>query len=316
MVKKWLGSSLALILAGNTAATIAEDFRIAVIPKGTSHVYWQTVHVGAMQAAKDLQVTVLWRGPSQDDDHRAQIRFVERAIASHVDGIVLAPNHRQLLVDVVRKATEQGIKVVIIDSGLNGHDYLSLVGTDNYQGGVLAAHRLAKVLGGKGNVMLLRYFKGNASTDLREQGFAKTLQELAPGIHILVDDYVGASLGEAYHNSVKLLGQNPKVDGIFAPNESATSGVILALKAAFPERLGKVKVVGFDANEELLQSLEENELQGLIVQQPFQIGYEGVKTMVAALQGQKVPRRIVTDILLVTPENLPELSDKLPVSPE
>jgi len=312
MTIKWIKRSLLLMLMVYSGVSLARDFQIAVIPKGTRHVFWQTVHAGAMQAARDLDVTVQWRGPSEDDDHRAQIRFVERAIRSGVDGIVLAPNHRLLLVDAVRKATEQGIKVVIIDSDLNGNYHLSFVGTDNYHGGAMAARRLARVLGGKGNVMLLRYFKGNSSTDLREQGFVDTLKKEAPAITITADDYVGASLGEAYHNSARLLAQHPEIDGIFAPNESSTSGVLLALTKAFPERLGKIKVVGFDSNQELLKSLEENRIQGLIVQQPYQIGYLGVKTMVEALQGQEIPHRIVTDILLVTPENLDELRDKIP----
>jgi len=305
MLKQWLRGSVLLMLLYATAG-IAEDFQIAVIPKGTRHMFWQTVHAGAVQAGKDLGVSVSWRGPSEDDDHRAQIRFVERAIEAGVDGIVLAPNHQSLLLDVVRQATEQGIKVVIIDSGMEGDYYLSFVGSDNYQGGVLAAKRLAEVMGGEGNVMLMRYYQGNASTDQREQGFVDGLHEVAPAIRIIVDEYVGASLGEAYRNSVQLLARNPQIDGIFAPNESTTAGVMLALKVSYPGRLGKIKVVGFDINDNLLASLKAHQLHGLLVQQPFDIGYQGVKAMVAALREEQVAPRIVTDIVVLTPEKAQE----------
>ncbi len=145
--------------------------RIAVIPKGTTHEFWKSVHAGAVKASRELGVEVVWKGPLREDDLKAQIDVVQSFTAQGVAGIVVAPLSDKGLVGAVKQATRAKIPVVIFDSDLQGHDYASFVATDNFAAGKLAAEELAKLLGGKGNVILLRYNEGSASTGNRENGF-------------------------------------------------------------------------------------------------------------------------------------------------
>src|SRR5215470_15838970 len=150
---------------------------IAVIPKGVSHFFWQTVHAGAESAARELNVEVAWNGPASETDYSGQINIVEDAINRHVDAIVVAPSHRDALVPIVERAQGQGIPVVIFDSGIGTDHYVSYVATDNRQGGVVAAERLGPRLGGKGQIAVLGVKAGSVSTDEREQGFQQTIKE-------------------------------------------------------------------------------------------------------------------------------------------
>jgi ABC-type sugar transport system substrate-binding protein len=134
-----------------SSPTGEKKYRIAVIPKGTTHEFWKSVHYGAEQAAKELgNVEVLWKGPHLESDRESQISLVQDFITQKVDGICLAPLDAQSLVAPVREAKEAGIPTVIFDSDLDNKDdpdlYVSYVATDNYQGGVMAARRLAEVL--------------------------------------------------------------------------------------------------------------------------------------------------------------------------
>ena len=150
------------------------NYRIAVIPKGTTHVFWKSVHAGAVKAQLELEklgVEVIWKGPLKEDDRESQIRVVEDFITRGVSGIVLAPLDDVALRMPVKDAVNRGIEVVIIDSGLKSEDYVSFVATDNYLGGRKGGEHLAKILGSKGRVIMLRYQEGSASTKNREQGF-------------------------------------------------------------------------------------------------------------------------------------------------
>ena len=290
-----------------TGAADVKALKLAVIPKGTTHVFWKSIHAGAAKAAAELpNVSINWQGPIVEDDREAQIKLVETFIQKRVDGIVLAPLDDKALVGPVRAAGKAGIPVVIIDSDIADQDsYVSFVATDNYKGGVLGAQRLAAVLGdGGGKVILLRYSVGSASTENREKGF---LEEIArfPKIQVVSSNqYAGATVESALTGAQTLLTKygEGQVDGIFCPNESSTYGMLRALGTA--GRAGKVKFVGFDASDRLVEALKKGELSGLVVQNPFKMGYEGVKTMVQHLRGQKVDKRIDTGVTLVTPDNL------------
>ncbi len=282
--------------------------RIAVIPKGTTHEFWKTVQAGALKAGQELGVEILWKGPQKEDDRAQQIQVVEDFISRRVDGIVLAPLDDRALMRPVDEAMREGIPVVIMDSNLQGDNYISFVATDNYKGGVIAAHRLAEVLGKKGRIFLIRYQEGSASTTFREQGFLDTVTREYPEIEILVkDQFAGTTTESAYQLTENLLSRYSQVDGIFTPNESSTFGALRALQHF--GLAGKVKLVGFDSSSKLVQALENNEIQGLVLQDPMNIGYLSVKTLVEYLQGKPVEKRIDTGVSLATPENmkLPEI---------
>ncbi len=282
-----------------------ETRTIAVIPKGTTHVFWRSVHAGAQRAANELGVEIVWQGPVREDDRSAQIRVVEDMISRGVDAIVLAPLDSAALVPVATEAAGEGIPVVIFDSGIDWEGLTSFVATDNYQGGVLAAERMNELLGGTGTVMVMRYQEGSASTSRRESGFLETMRERFPSITIVSDNqYGGATTETAYATAENLLVSHPEVGGVFTPNESTTFGMLRALTDA--DRAGETKLVGFDANDNLVQALRDGHVHGLVLQNPVRMGELAVRTAVAHLDGETVETRIDTGATMVTADNMDE----------
>lgn len=275
---------------------------IAVIPKGVSHFFWQTVHAGAEAAGKELNVEVVWKGPAQETDYSGQINIVEDAINRRVDGIVLAPSHGDSLVPIVDRAQKEGIPVVIFDSGISTENYSSYVATDNRQGGVVAAERLAEKLGGKGKIAILGVKAGSVSTDQREQGFQDTIKQKYPNIQIVAFQYGDADRAKSLDRATDILTTHSDLNGMFASNESSTVGLVQAIKQK--GLAGKVVLVGFDSSPNLIDDLKAGAIDSLVLQDPFKMGYEGVKTMVAKLNGQTPPRIIDTGVKLLTKENL------------
>lgn len=286
-----------------SGASAAKTLRIAVIPKGTTHEFWKSIHAGAVKAGRELGVDVIWKGPQKEDDRAQQITVVEDFISRGVDGIVLAPLDDRALVRPVQDAVRDKIPVVVIDSGLQGSDYVSYVATDNYKGGVLAARRLGDLLGGRGRIFLIRYQEGSASTVQREAGFYDTVTKEFPGLTILVkDQYAGATTETAYQLAENLISRFPDVQGVFTPNESSTFGTLRALQES--GLAGKVVFVGFDSSPKLVQGLRDGDIQGLVIQNPAKMGYLGVTTIVAHLRGEPVEKVIDTGVVLATRDNM------------
>jgi ribose transport system substrate-binding protein len=309
-----VASIVALIaLPGSCKKSKPSTPRIAVIPKGTTHEFWKSVHAGAVKASRELEVDVVWKGPLREDDLKAQIDVVQSFTAQAVSGIVVAPLSDKGLVGAVNQAVRAKIPVVIFDSDLQGHDYTSFVATDNFAAGKLAGEELAKLLGDKGNVIVLRYNEGSASTANRENGFLDALKK-HPSITVKSDNqYGGATTETAHQASENLLSamqaSQGGVDGIFCPNESTTFGMLLALEK---EGLaGKVKFVGFDASQKLVEAVQKGHLDGLVLQNPFQMGYLAVATLSRHLRGEAVEARIDTGATFVGKHNLerPEIRD-------
>ncbi len=332
-VQSMIGAVLAVTFGllisacGQSASEDDGDLRIVVIPKGTTHVFWKSVHAGAIKAEREIngkeeesrKVRVIWKGPQKEDDREQQIQVVENFVSSGVHGIVLAPLDDTALLRPVQAAASADIPVVIMDSGLKGDvgkDYLSYVATDNYQGGVLGAQRLAELLGGEGEIILLRYQEGSDSTTQRENGFLDTMKKEFPRIVILSDNlYAGATSESAQQKSENLLTRfRDQVDGIFCPNESSTAGMLSALQAF--GLAGKVKFVGFDSSEDLIAALKGGELHGLVLQNPINMSYLGVKVLHAHFTGETYEERIDTGVTVVTPENVDQPEMRLLHSPD
>jgi ribose transport system substrate-binding protein len=313
-------ASSAAILAGCGGPSTPGRMNIAVIPKGTSHVFWQSVHAGARKAAKELDVDITWRGPLREDDRDSQVAEVENAVARRVAGICVAPLDEVALVAPVMSARRSGVPVVIFDSGLKGGEFVSFVATDNDKGGELAGEHLGKALGGRGKVILMRYAEGHDSTARREEGFLRALKA-HPGIEVLSSNqYVGADVEGAYKRAEALLTRYKAangslgVDGIFAPNESSAFAVMRVLQDN--GWAGKVKFVGFDASEGLLSGLRGGAIDALVVQDPVRMGYLSVVTLVRHLRGEKVDSRIDTGVHLVTRDALDRPEIKQLVQPD
>jgi ribose transport system substrate-binding protein len=298
--------------------------RIAVIPKGTTHEFWKTVHAGAAAAAKELDVDIVWKGPLKEDDLKQQIDVVQGFTAQGVSGIVLAPLSDKALTGAVKGAVGAGIPVVVFDSDLQGSDHVSFVATDNLAAGRLAGEHLAKLLGGETcaparcKVVMLRYQEGSASTQNRERGFLEAVKA-ASGLEVVSDNqYGGATTESAFSKSESLLAAQKAaeggVHGVFCPNESTTFGMLLALQKA--GLAGKVKLVGFDASDKLVRALREGHIAGLVLQNPRNIGHLSVKTMVRHLRGEKVEARLDTGSTLVTKENMDKPEVKALLEPD
>ncbi len=283
--------------------------RIAVVPKGTTHEFWKAVHAGAQKAGKESNVEIVWKGPLKEDDLKAQIDVVQSFTAQGVSGIVLAPLSDKGLVASVKSAVSSKIPVVIFDSDLQGEEHVSFVATDNRKAGALAAEHLAKVLSGKGpsggKVVVLRYQEGSASTMHREEGFLDAARKA--GLEIVSDNQYGGATTESAHKTSEHLLSSLKVAadagfGIFTPNESTTFGMLRALQNA--GLAGKVRFVGFDASDKLVDAVKKGEIDALVLQNPFEIGYLAVKTIAAHLDGKAVDKRVDTGATLVTKQNL------------
>jgi ribose transport system substrate-binding protein len=282
-----------------------DGYTIAVIPKGMTHEHWQSVKAGADEAAKEFNVKVIWKGPAREDQRDDQIAVVESFVSDQVSGIVLAPLDSAALVAPVHGAAEKKIPVVIIDSALKGEagkDFVSLVATDNYKGGYAAGEAMAKALGeGSKKVVLLRYAIGSASTEQREQGFLDAAEKHHLNI-ISKDQFSGATMGEAQTAADNLMDKLKEADGVFTPNESSTRGMLNSLQAN--HMTGKIKFVGFDASKPLIDAVKSGDIVALIAQNPRNMGYLAVKTMVQALKGETVPPSIDTGSALITKETL------------
>jgi len=297
-----LGLSIQLVACGEGRAA-GGRLQIAVVPKGTTHEFWKTVHAGAEFAATDLGVEVLWSGPLREDDRDEQIKVLEGQIARGVDGIVLAPLDEVALVSVAREAAAEGIPLVVFDSDLNWDGRVSYVATDNFAGGVLAARELGRLLGGTGTAIALRYVEGSASTMRREAGFLETLAEEFPGIEVVSSNqHTGATPDGAFETAENLLVSFPDVGGVFCPCEPVVFGMMRALQDA--GRAGDIRVVGFDATDKLLDGLRAGTIDALVLQNPFAMGELGVRALVDHLQGRPVEKRIDTGVVLVTAANL------------
>jgi len=288
-----------------------------VIPKGTTHNFWQSIHAGAEKAAQELGVNVIWRGPLREDDRASQISEVEGFITRGVSGIALAPLDEAALALPVADAQRAKIPVVIFDSGLKGSDYVSFVATDNRQGGRMAGEHVASRLKGTGKVILLRYAEGHDSTSQREEGFLEALAK-HKGVEVLSSNqYVGTDVEGAYKRAEALLSGYRRPDGsldvnaIFCVNESSTFAVMRVLQDH--GWAGKLHFVGFDASSSLVQGLSDGHIDALVIQDPVKMGYLAVKTLVSHIKGEPVEQRIDTGVHLATKENMndPEIKELL-----
>jgi ribose transport system substrate-binding protein len=310
--------ALAPLSCGKHGGT--KTMTIAVIPKGTTHEFWKSIHAGAVKASRELGVEVIWKGPLREDDRDQQISVMENFITRGVSGIVLAPLDDVALRAPVSNAVRAGIPVVIIDSDLKSDEYTSFVATDNHLGGVMGGRELARLIGEKGRVIMLRLQEGSASTTAREQGFLDAMKEFPNITVVSSNQYAGSTVETAYRGSENLLGPfksgNGKlnIDGIFTPNESTTFGMLRALQdGGFA---GNITFVGFDSSPKLVEAMRNKQIHALVLQNPFRMGHDGVTTIVKHLRGEKVERKLDTGVTLVSPTNMDEPDIKQLISPD
>ncbi len=307
-----IGLFLAFILVGlcsgcggDGESSGPERLKVAVIPKGTTHVFWKSVERGAKKAGKDLDVEILWKGPLKENDRAQQIQVVQQFVSQKVSGIVLAPLDFKALVNPVKAASAAGIPVVIYDSsleGVAGTDFVSFVATDNKAAGSIGGNRAKELLPTGGKIVVLRYAVGSASTTNREEGFLAAVKS-AGNLDVISDNqYAGATAGEAKTMALNMIEQVRKSDLVFCPNESSTMGMLLALRQ---EGLaGKVKFIGFDSSPPLVKALADGHIDALVVQDPEGMGEKAVRAVVSHLKGESPDPVVDTGATLVTRENM------------
>jgi len=277
-----------------------------MIPKGTTHEFWKSVHAGAVKAARELDVDLVWKGPLKEDDLKSQVDLMQSFTAQNVSGLALAPLNDKALVASVRAARSAKIPVVIFDSALNSTDIVSFVATDNRAAGQLAGKRMTDLLAGKGKLVVLRYQEGSASTHEREEGFLEVVRS-QPGFTVVSDNQYGGATTETAFSAAEslLLAKNAQaggISGVFAPNESTTFGMLLAIEKA--KLSGKVRFIGFDASDKLVQAVRSGSLDALVLQNPFNMGYLTIRALVGSLRGERIEARTDTGAKLVDKTNV------------
>ncbi|HSB15464.1 MAG TPA: substrate-binding domain-containing protein [Bryobacteraceae bacterium] len=294
--------ALAMLLFLTLAACRREPERvIGVIPKGANHIFWQTVHAGAIKAALESGYKIEWNAPALEIDSSRQIEIVESMVNRRLAGIVLAPVDRRALIAVVERAARERVPVAIFDSGIDTDRRITYVATDNTEGGRIAARRLGEVLGGKGKVGIIGFMPGSASTMEREDGFQDEMRKRFPEVRIVGLQFGMADRAKAMAATENILTAHPDLAGLFADNESSSSGAVQALKSRGAR---EVKLVAFDASEQLIADLKAGWFDSLVVQNPFKMGYESTRAVIDHLAGRKPPALVDSGVTLVRASDL------------
>jgi len=264
--------------------------RIAVIPKGTAHVFWQSVHAGATAAGQDFHEEILWDGPPNETDYSRQLEIFDSMLNRHVDGIVVAAADRTTLDASLDRAARENVPVVVFDSGVDSTNYVTFVATNNFEAGQMGARKLGELLKGNGTVAMIEHAPGSASTMDRERGFKDALSKEFPSIQIVAEQYSMSDRAKGMAATENILTSHPKLDGLFASSEPSSVGAAQALKSA--GLAGKIRFVAFDSSEGLVEDLGAGVIDALVAQDPFKIGYEGVRAVTEKLDGKTPPKKM------------------------
>lgn len=291
------------IIFSSCAPQESDEIRIGVISKGYQHDFWRTVESGVQAAAEEFGVEAYFIGPEKETEINRQISMVEDAINQNVSAIALAALDTKALIPVARQADEAGIPLVTFDSGIDSPVSLSFIATDNVAGGRLGGEKLAELINFEGKVIIVAHNPGTSTAIDREQGALEALRSY-PGIELLNTQYSDGDLSKALAITQDVLLANPDLKGIFATNEGSARGVARALEESNSQ--DKVVLVGYDSSEDQIRYIENGTMKGTVVQDPFNMGYLSIKTIVEVLAGESVSPRVDTGATYVSLENLNE----------
>jgi ribose transport system substrate-binding protein len=305
-------STLVLCLLALSACNRDKKRVIAVIPKGNAHLFWQSVHAGAVSTSRETGVEIIWDGPASETDYTGQLKVVDAMITRRVDAICLAPIDSKAMVSVVERAASEGLPVIIFDSGIDTDKFVAQVATDNYHAGEMGAERMGKLLDGKGKIAMLANMPGSASTVARESGFEDYTRKNFPGIQIVDKQFGNAEVASSLTKAENILTGHPEIVGIFASNESSSVGFAQALR----DRKSKIKMVGFDWSPSLLDDVKNGIIDSLVVQNPFKMGAEAVRLAVDKLDGKPITKMNALAPKLIDKENLGTPEVQAQVNPD
>jgi len=297
-------TAVGVALTGWQAPTRAQT--IPIIVKDTTSFYWQIVLAGARKAGQDLGVKVPELGAQSESDINGQISILENAVAEKPAAVVISPTQFAALGKPIDEAAKS-VKIIGIDSAADSKAFTSFLTTDNVQGGRVAADALAAAITktyGKpeGNIALITSLPGVGSLDQRAQGFKEVLASKYPGLKLVADKVADGQATTALNIMTDLITANPDLRGVFASNLIMAQGAGQAI--AENKLQDKIKLIGFDNDDKLVKFLSDGVISGLVVQDPYRMGYDGIKTALAASKGQAVPAFVDTGVNLITTENM------------
>jgi ribose transport system substrate-binding protein len=275
---------------------------IAVVPKGTAQLFWQTVQAGSIAAGRELGVEIVWNGPPAETEYSRQIQIIDSMVARHVDGLAIAATDKTAIAAPIERAAKAGILVTVFDSGVDTDKILTFIATNNYEAGQMAARKLAELIHGKGKVAMVMHAPGSGSTMDREKGFEDVIVKEFPNIQIVARQFGMSDRAKSRDAAENILSAHTDLDGVFASSEPSSVGAALAIKAR--NLADKVNLVAFDFTEGIIADLKLGVIDALVVQDPFKMGYEAVKSQVDALNGAKLPKRTDLSARVITAADL------------
>ncbi len=314
-MKKLLAAVLGVSLCGSVSAQ--DDISIVLVPGLTTDAFYITMNKGAQAAAESLGIKVDFQG-AEDFNPTLQIPVLDAVIARKPSAILIAPTDTTQLIEPLRRASEQGIPVVTVDTFIDDGEYqngagdgdfpMSYIASDNVAGGRMAAAAMGEAMGGKGSVYVSNVRPGISTTDQREAGFKLEMQERFPDITVLDTQYNENDASTAASQLQAVLAREPNLGGVFGANLFSALGAANGVDSA--DKLGDVTVIAFDAPQSIVEQLKTGLVDMAIAQHPAEIGYYGVMTAHAHLTGQSVPPKIGTGFTVITAENVddPEIA--------
>ena len=288
------------------------DYRIGIVPEERGSSFWKILRKGSYNATKELldrniSIEVIWQAPAGINQWEDQVKLVEQLVEDEVDGILLSPVNRKSLQASLKLTSTKNIPVIIINSTLLEGDYITYIGSNNYEAGWRAGHYLANLLEEKGNVIMLKHIKDSGSSEDREKGFLEAISQYND-INVLSSElYAGETQDTAFRQSQKLLNRTQKkgIDGIFTSSQNSTNGMIFTLQK-FPTVRNHSQFVGFDGGYLNINALNNGDIDALLIQDPEGMGYEAIMKMVSYLKGNSVPGFIYSDVIIVDQDNILE----------
>jgi len=302
MKKTFVMILAAALLALAPMAVSAQTIYIPLISKGFQHQFWQAVKLGAEQAAKEFKVTITFEGPENETMVDKQIDMLTAALAKKPSALGFAALDSQAAIPLLKKAQAAKIPVIAFDSGVDSDIPITTASTDNAVAAAGAADAMAKAIGGSGEVALVVHDQTSASGTLRRDGFVNQIKAKYPNIKIVDIQYGGGDHLKSTEITKTLLQAHPNLKGIFASNEGGAIGAVNGVKEA--GKVGKVVLIGFDSGKAQIDAIRSGLMTGAITQNPVGIGYETVKAAVAALKGQKLPKKIDTGFYYYDKSNI------------
>jgi len=305
------GVALALTIPAALGGPATKPYTIAFIAGITTDAFYISMKVGADQAAADLGDKMIWQGASQWGPE-FQTPVLNAVIATKPAFLILAPTDKQAMIPPLKKAHDLGIPIITVDTFIGTGVYggtgagafpLSYIGSDNVEGGRIAADALAKAIGAKGKVAVLNVKPGISTTDQRQEGFTKEVNAKYPGMKIVTVQFHNDDASRAASLTQSILVANPDLAGIFATNVVGGQGVARGIEAA--KKSGKVKLIVFDAEQSGVESLKKGLIDLLIAQKPLEMGYLGIMFAHAYLSGYTdLPKRVATGYAVLSRENV------------